>query len=63
MHRRAFGKSADELIEEFLCAYLKMEWVAAVLDADVQEIEREKGNVLIAVIDIVYDGNSCFSGR
>jgi hypothetical protein len=40
MHRRAFGKSADELIKEFLCAYLKMEWVAAVLDADVQELSN-----------------------
>ncbi len=40
MHRRAFGKSADELIEEFLCAYLQMEWVAAVLDAYVQELSN-----------------------
>jgi hypothetical protein len=38
MHRRTFGESADELIEEFLCAYLEVERVAAILDANVQEL-------------------------
>ena len=78
MHRRTFGESADKLIEEFLCAYLELEGVSAILDTYVQElskgelcevqggavwayIEREEGNVLIAVVDVVHDGNSCFS--
>jgi hypothetical protein len=38
MHRRSFGKSADELIEEFFGADLKVEGVAAVLDANVKEL-------------------------
>jgi hypothetical protein len=38
MYRRAFGESADKLIKELLCAYLQVEWVPAILDADVQEL-------------------------
>jgi hypothetical protein len=35
MHRRALWESANELIEEFFGADLELEWVAAVLSADV----------------------------
>jgi hypothetical protein len=38
MHRRPLRESPDELIEEFLRAYLEMEGVAAVFDADVEEL-------------------------
>ena len=40
MHRRTFGESADKLIEEFLCAYLEVEGVAAILDTYVQELSK-----------------------
>jgi hypothetical protein len=35
MHRWALGESADKLIEEFFGADLEVEWVAAVLNADI----------------------------
>ena len=38
MHRRALWESADELVEEFFRADLEVERIAAVLDADVQEL-------------------------
>jgi hypothetical protein len=38
MHGRALGKAADEFIEELLGADLEVEGVAAVLDADVEEL-------------------------
>jgi hypothetical protein len=38
MHRRAFGEAADELVEELLGADLEVERIAAVLDADVEEL-------------------------
>jgi hypothetical protein len=40
MHRRALWESADELIEEFFGADLEVEWVAAVLGADVQKLSN-----------------------
>ena len=39
-HRRALGEPTDKLIEEFLGADLQVEGVAAVLDADVEELYR-----------------------
>ena len=38
VHRGALGESADKLVEEFLGADLKVERVAAVLDADIEEL-------------------------
>lgn len=38
VNRRALWKSADELVEEFLGADLEVESVAAVFDADVEEL-------------------------
>ena len=38
VHGRALGKAADELVEELLGADLEVEGVAAVLDADVEEL-------------------------
>jgi hypothetical protein len=42
MDGRAFGKAADELVEEFLGANLEVEGVSAVLDADVEELHRSQ---------------------
>jgi hypothetical protein len=33
---RTFGKAADKLVEELLCADLKVEGVSAILDTDVE---------------------------
>lgn len=42
VHGRALGEAADELVEELLGADLEVERVAAVLDADVEELcDRE----------------------
>jgi hypothetical protein len=38
MHRRTLWESTDELVQEFLCAYLQMESVTAVFDADIEEL-------------------------
>jgi hypothetical protein len=38
VHGRALGEAANELIEELLGADLEVEGVAAVLDADVEEL-------------------------
>lgn len=38
MHRRALGKSTDELVEKFFGADLEMEGVSAVLDTNVEEL-------------------------
>lgn len=56
-----FGKSADKLIEELLCADLKVERIAAVLDAYVQEGESKQGNIGVAVIDKLHNGEGGFS--
>ena len=78
MHRRALRETADELVEELFGADLEVEWIAAVLDADIEELcggelqvgsggaalsytERKKGDVLVAMVDIVYYGHGCFS--
>lgn len=42
MHRRALGETTNELVEELLGADLEVEWVAAVLDADVEELESSE---------------------
>jgi hypothetical protein len=78
VQRRALGKAANEFVEKLFGADLEVERVAAVLDADVEElcggelwverggaalpyIEREQGDVLVAMIDVVHDGHGCFS--
>ena len=61
--RRTFGKAADKFVEEFLGTDLEVERIAAILDTYVEEVEREEGDILIAVIDIVYNCDSRFSGR
>jgi hypothetical protein len=38
MHRRALWKSANEFVEKFLGADLKMESVSAVLNTDIEEL-------------------------
>lgn len=42
VHGRAFGEAAHELVEELLGADLEVEWVTAVLDADIEELARGK---------------------
>lgn len=39
MHRRALGETANELIEKLLGADLEVERVAAVLNADIEELQ------------------------
>lgn len=46
MHRRSLWKSTDELVEEFFRAYLEMEWVSAVLHADIKELYEARLVVL-----------------
>lgn len=56
-HWRALGEPADELVEELLCADLEVEGVAAVLDTDVEQVEGQQGDIGIAVVDVVDDGD------
>lgn len=42
MHGRAFGKSADKLVQELLCADLQMERITAVFDTDVKELFKSE---------------------
>ena len=45
VHGRALGEAANELIEELLSADLEVEGVAAVLNADVEELKGgERGS-------------------
>lgn len=53
---RALGEPADELIEELLCADLEVEGVATVLDADVEQVEGEEGDIGVAVVDVADNG-------
>ena len=55
--RRPLWKAADQLIEELLGADLEVEGVAAVLDADVEQVEGEQRDVGVAVVDVVDDGH------
>lgn len=54
---RALGEAADQLVEELLGADLQVEGVAAVLDADVEQVQGQQGDVGVAVIDIANDGH------
>ena len=38
MHRWALGEPSDKLVEKLLGGDLEVEWVAAVLNADVEEL-------------------------
>lgn len=38
MHRGALWETADEFIEKLLGTDLKVEWITAVLNADVEEL-------------------------
>jgi hypothetical protein len=38
VHRGPFREAADEFVEKFFSAYLKVECVAAILDANVEEL-------------------------
>jgi hypothetical protein len=58
---RAFGEATDELVEEILCADLKVESIAAVLDANVKQSQGEHGHVRIAVVDILDNGDGGFA--
>lgn len=60
--RRALGEATDELVEELLGADLQLEGVAAVLDADVEQVEGEQGDVGITVVDVVDDSNGGLAG-
>lgn len=60
--RGSLGKAADELVEEFLGADLQVKGVAAVLDADVEKVQGEQGNVRVSVIYVVDDGDGGFAG-
>lgn len=62
-NRRSFRESSNELIEELLCTNLQMKGITTILDADIEEIEGEHGDIWITMVDIVDNGDSCFSGR
>jgi hypothetical protein len=38
VHRRTFWEAPDELVEKLLCAYLEVEGISAVFDANVEEL-------------------------
>lgn len=59
---RALREAADELVEELLGADLQLEGVAAVLDADVEQIQGEHGDIGVAVVDVVNDGDGGLAG-
>lgn len=42
MHRRPLGEAADELVEEFFGADLKVKRIAAVLNANVEELSNRE---------------------
>ncbi len=54
---RALGEAADELVEELLSADLQLEGIAAVLDADVEQVQGQQGDVGVAVVDVVDDAD------
>jgi hypothetical protein len=60
---RPLGKPADELVEELLGADLQVERIAAVLDADVEQVEGEQGHVRVAVVDIAHNGHGGLARR
>lgn len=60
---RALGEAPHELVEELLGGDLQVEGVAAVLDADVEQVEGEQADVGIAGIDIVDDGDGGLARR
>jgi hypothetical protein len=78
VHRWPLRESPDQFVEEFLGTDLQVERVAAILDADVQElgnishksteqrggshVEGEQGHILVSVVDKVYDCYRRFSG-
>lgn len=53
---RALRESPHQLVEEFLCADLQVEGVAAVFDADIEQAEGEQGNIGVAVVDEADNG-------
>lgn len=44
---RAFGESSDQLVQEFFCADLKVKGIAAIFDANVQELERKYESAIV----------------
>lgn len=62
-HGRTFGEATDELVEKVLCADLELESIAAVLDANVEEGEGEHGDIGIAVVDVLDNGDGGLSWR
>lgn len=59
--RGPLGKAAYQLIEKLLCADLEVEGEAAVLDADVEQVEGEQRNVGVAVVNVVDNGHGGLS--
>jgi hypothetical protein len=55
--RGSFREAADQLVEKLLGADLQVEGVAAVLDANVEQVEGEHGDVAAAVVDVADDGD------
>lgn len=52
----SLGKPPDKLVEELLGADLQVERVAAVLDANIEQVDGQQRNVWIAVIDVIDNG-------
>lgn len=55
--RRALWEAADEFVEKFLCADLQVKRIAAILDADVEEIQGQKRDIGISVVDELDNGD------
>lgn len=54
---RPLGEAADKLVEELLSADLQVEGVAAILDADVEQVQGQQADIGVAGIDVVDDGD------
>lgn len=61
--RRALGEAADELIEKLLGGDLEVKGVAAVLDANIEQVEGEQGDVGVALVDVVDNGRGSLARR
>lgn len=60
-HGWTFREATDEFVQEILCAYLKVESIAAVLDTDVEQGQSEHGDIGIAVVNVLHNGDGGFA--
>lgn len=52
-----------ELIKEFLGTDLKVKRVSAVLDANIEQVESQQGDVGVPMIDVIDDSYRCLPRR